>query len=76
MMVFLQNELQNIVGNPIYAHPGGQIPKFWQKNDPKYLYYAKKTLQFEPFIMQNNNLNTFRAKHDGISSKYMAKQWG
>ncbi len=36
----------------------------------------KKTLQFEPFIMKNNKLNTFRANHDGISSKYMAKQCG
>jgi hypothetical protein len=27
------------------------------------------TSQVEPFIMQNTNSNTFRTKHDGISSK-------
>jgi hypothetical protein len=26
--------------------------------------------------MQSNHTNTFRTKHDGISSKLIAKQWG
>ena len=55
---------------------GTQIPKFWQKMTPNIGIMKKKPLQFEPFIMQNSNLNTFRAKYDGISSKYMTKQWG
>jgi hypothetical protein len=33
------------------------------------------TSQFDPFIIQNSNLNTFTAKYDGISSKCIAKNW-
>ncbi len=28
------------------------------------------------FIIQSNHENTFTTKHDGISSKLIAKQWG
>ena len=34
MILFPQNELQNILGNTIYAVPGGQIHPFLQKKTP------------------------------------------
>ena len=44
MILFPQNELQNILGNTIYAVPGGQIHPFFTKKYPNYWYYPNKYL--------------------------------
>ena len=37
MMVFLQNSCQQVEGNTIYGHPGGQIPDFLYQKLPQTL---------------------------------------
>ncbi len=48
MMVFIQNELENSGGNPIYGHPGVQIHKFWPKMTPN-IGIMQIIYQFGPF---------------------------
>ena len=48
MMGFLQNELQNSGGNPIYGHPGGSNTQILTKMTPN-IGIIQITSQFGPF---------------------------
>jgi hypothetical protein len=55
--------------------PGGQIPTFWPKITPN-IGIIQITSLLDHLMMQSSHKYIFTTKHDGISSKLIAKQWG
>ena len=62
------------LGKLIYGHHMGSNISNFDKNHFKYCFYEKKLHNLNHLIIQSNPKNTFRTKHDRISSKLMTKQ--